>query len=72
MKSYYKIYTSLIKLTCGPNSIPTNNLKNNIINLSEPIEIVLKMSLFEGVFPKLTKLANVRPSYKKSEFERVH
>ena len=52
---------------CGPNSIPKNILKNNIVNLSEPLEMILNMSLSEGVFPKLMKLANVCPIFKKSD-----
>ena len=31
--------------TCGPNSIPTNILKNNILNLSEPLEIIFFICL---------------------------
>ena len=50
---------------CGPNSIPTNILKNNIVNLSEPLEMILNMSLNEGVFPKLMKFANVCQFLKK-------
>ena len=53
------------KKACGPNSIPTNILKNNIMNLSGPLEIILNMSLNEGIFPKLMKLPNVCPIFKK-------
>ena len=51
-----RFYTSLTKLTstkaCGPNSIPTNIHNNNIVNLYEPLEMILNMSLNESVFPK--------------------
>ena len=50
---------------CGPNIIPANILKNNANYLSEPLEIILNMSLSEGTFPELMKLANVCPIDKK-------
>ena len=58
---------SLTSKACGPNSIPTNILKNNIVDLAEPLEIILNMSLNEGVFPQLMKLGNVCPIFKKSD-----
>ena len=52
---------------CGPNSIPSNILKTNILYLSEPLEIILNKSINEGVFPNLMKLANVCPIFKKND-----
>ena len=46
----YQIATSK---ACGLNSIYTNILKYNIVNLSEPLKLILNISLNEGVFPKL-------------------
>ena len=51
--------------SCGPNSIPSNLLKNHSENFSEPIVLMINKSLSEGVFPDLLKIAQICPIYKK-------
>ena len=47
--------TKLIKssISCGPNSILSNILKNHIKNLSTTLELIINNYLDEVVFPKL-------------------
>ena len=49
----------------GPNSIPTNLLKQFTNELIEPLVIILNKSLREGIFPDILKFASVCPIYKK-------
>ena len=51
----------------GPNSIPTNLLKQFTDELTEPLVTILNKSLKEGIFPDILKLASVCPIYKKSD-----
>ena len=51
----------------GPNSIPTNLLKQLIDELIEPLVIVINKSLKEGIFPDLLKFASVCPIFKKGD-----
>ena len=52
---------------CGPASIPTSILKNNIEILVAPITYMINLSFLEGTFPNSLKLADVCPIYKKNE-----
>ena len=49
----------------GPNSIPTNILKNLSVNLSAPLSELINLSFNEGRFPKALKTASVTPVFKK-------
>ena len=49
----------------GPNSIPTNLLKQFTDELIEPLVTIVNKSLKEGIFPDILKLASVCPIYKK-------
>ena len=51
----------------GPNSIPTNLLKEFSTLLAYPIKIIINKSLTEGTFPSLFKVAQICPIYKKSD-----
>ena len=51
----------------GPNSIPTNLLKQFTDELTEPLVTILNKSLKEGIFPDILKLASVCPIYKKND-----
>ena len=51
----------------GPNSIPTNLLKQFTDELTEPLVTILNKSLTEGIFPDLLKLSSVCPIYKKND-----
>ena len=59
-----------ISKSCGPNSIPTNILRNNIHILSAPLEIIINNSFAEGVFPNFLKIADVCPIYKKGDLSK--
>ena len=50
---------------CGPASIPTSILKNNIDILVAPLTHIINSSFIEGSFPDILKMANVCPIYKK-------
>ena len=51
----------------GPNSIPTNLLKEFSEFLVHPLKIIINKSLTEGTFPSLFKVAQICPIYKKSD-----
>ena len=51
----------------GPNSIPTNLLKQFTDELIEPLVTIINKSLKEGIFPDILKFASVCPIYKKSD-----
>ena len=51
----------------GPNSIPTNLLKEFSYHFCIPIKIIVNKSLTEGSFPSLLKIANVCPIFKKND-----
>ena len=51
----------------GPNSIPTNLLKQFTNELIEPLVTIINKSLNEGIFPHILKYASVCPIYKKSD-----
>ena len=55
---------------CGPNSIPTHILKNNIDLLVSPLKHIINLSFSEGCFPQLLKLAEVCPIFKKKDKNR--
>ena len=47
----------------GPNSIPTNLLKE----FAKPLKLIMNKSLAEGVFPSLLKIALICPIFKKND-----
>ena len=53
--------------SCGPNSIPTHILKNNLELLIPPLKYLINLSFTEGCFPQLLKLAEVCPIFKKKD-----
>ncbi len=65
IKKYVSDMT-LYKAT-GPNSIPTNVLKQFIDELIEPLVTIINKSLKEGIFPDILKIASVCPIYKKGD-----
>ena len=52
---------------CGPNSIPSNLLIEFSELLLYPLVSIINMSLKEGVFPNLNKIATVCPIHKKGD-----
>ena len=51
----------------GPNSIPTNLLKEYFALFISPLKLIINKSLNEGVFPSLLKVALVCPIFKKGD-----
>ena len=51
----------------GPNSIPTNLLKEFSAFLIPPIKSLINKSLTEGVFPSIFKIAQICPIFKKAD-----
>ena len=51
----------------GPNSIPTNLLKNHAHAFVLPLKLAINQSFVEGKFPDLLKIAKVCPVFKKGE-----
>ena len=51
--------------TTGPNSIPTQILKQFKKTLSEPLNNLINLSFTAGVFPNIAKFAKIVPLYKK-------
>ena len=51
----------------GPNSIPTNLLKNHAHAFVLPLKLAINQSFVEGKFPDLVKIAKVCPVFKKGE-----
>jgi len=51
----------------GPNSIPTNLLKEFIHSFAYPIRLLVNKSLKDGIFPDMFKIAHICPIYKKSD-----
>ena len=41
----------------GPNSIPTNLLKEFVHHFAKPLKLIINKSLAEGVFPSLLEIA---------------
>ena len=56
-----------INKASGPNSIPTNLLKEFSACLAEPLRLIINKSLTEGTFPSILKTAHICPIYKKSD-----
>ena len=56
-----------VNKSSGPNSIPTNLLKEFCPLFSYPLKILINKSLNEGSFPSLFKIGLVCPIYKKAE-----
>ena len=56
--------------SCGPNSIPTNLLIEFSHELINPLVSIINMSLKEGVFPNLNKVAVVCPIHKKDAMDK--
>ena len=56
-----------IKKASGPNSFPTNILKEFSAQLTYPLKLIVNRSLTEGTFPTILKAAQVCPIYKKSD-----
>ena len=48
---------------CGPNSIPTSNLKTFKKELSD----IINLSFLTGTFPKTMKIAKIIPVFKKGD-----
>ena len=55
---------------CGPNSLPTNLLVEFSGELINPLVSIINMSLKEGVFPSLNKVAIVCPIHKKDDMTK--
>ena len=53
--------------SCGPNSIPTNLLKDNFEFFIQPLKHIINLSFSEGCFPQILKLAEVCPIFKKKD-----
>ena len=51
--------------SCGPNSIPTNFLRNHANAFVLPFKLAINQSFSEGKFPDLLKIAKVFPVFKK-------
>ena len=51
--------------SCGPYSVPTSLLNDNIDFFSDILNTIINLSFSEGCFPNLLKYANVCPIYKK-------
>ena len=51
----------------GPNSIPTNLLKDHAAAFVLPLKLAINQSFVEGKFPDLLKIAKVCPVFKKGE-----
>ena len=56
-----------VSKSAGPNSIPTNLLKQFTDELIEPLVIIINKSLTECTFPDILKFASVCPIYKKGD-----
>ena len=56
-----------VNKSSGPNSIPTNLLKEFSSLFIPPIKTLVNKSLYEGTFPSIFKLALICPIYKKSD-----
>ena len=56
-----------INKASGPNSIPTNLLKEFSEYLVKPLALIINKSLTEGTFPSILKTAHICPIYKKSD-----
>ena len=61
------ISTMNIHKACGPNSIPTNILKNFKKILSAPLSQIINLSFSGGVFPDMLRIAKVIPVFKKGD-----
>ena len=59
-----------ISKSCGPNSIPTRILKENLETLVSPLKHIINLSFSEGCFPQLLKLADICPIFKKKSKDR--
>ena len=53
--------------TCGPNSIPTSNLKTFKKEISKLLSDVINLSFLTGTFPKTMKIAKIIPVFKKDD-----
>ena len=66
-----EVFNMLNKLdkskSSGPNSIPTNLLKNHAHAFVLPLKLAINQSFVEGKFPDLLKIAKVCPVFKKGE-----
>ncbi|XP_046687649.1 uncharacterized protein LOC124373311 [Homalodisca vitripennis] len=56
---------------CGPDNIPPSMLKHSRFLISEPLAILINMSLCTGTFPDALKLDHVVPIYKCGSKEDV-
>ena len=54
-----------ISKSCGPNSIPTKLLKDNLALFLSPLKYIINLSFHEGCFPDMLKVADVCPIFKK-------
>ena len=50
--------------TTGPNSIPTQTLKQLKKTLSEPLNNLINLSFTTSIFPNIAKIATIAPLYK--------
>ena len=51
----------------GPDGIPASLLKNKASSIAKPLTMIFNKSLTEGKLPKIWKLANVIPIFKKGD-----
>ena len=52
--------------SCGPSSVPSNLLKTFSSFFAKPLAMLINLSLEEGSFPSLLKLASICPIFKKN------
>ena len=52
---------------CGPNSIPTSNLKTFKKEISKLLSDIINLSFLTGTFPKTMKIAKIIPVFKKDD-----
>ena len=57
----------IVSKSSGPNSIPNQLFKTHALLFLKPLQILLNLSILEGNFPMLLRLADVCPIYKKND-----
>ena len=52
---------------CGPNSIPTSNLKTFKKEISKLLSDIINLCFLTGTFPKTMEIAKIIPVFKKDD-----
>ena len=60
-----------ISKSCGPNSIPTKLLKDNLALFLSPLKYIINLSFHEGCFPDMLTVVDVCPIFKKKCKKKV-